>query len=126
MYCLLSGQNQRQIAKEMNYSETWVSLLVNDHLFKEEYQKLVDIVRAKVVDTSAEVKEIINCAAPKSVKVLAKLLDDEDPRIKLRAASKLISTSDFAMAPPKHRQQGKEVVLCSVHFAVLVSLLYIF
>ena len=92
---LLSGQTQRQIAKDMSLSETWVSLVVNDPLFKEEYQKLVDMVRAKVIDTSAEVQEIINAAAPKAAKKMVELTEDHDPKVRLKASKDVVDYSDF-------------------------------
>ena len=73
MYRILSGQSQKQIAKDMSLSETWVSLVVNDPLFKEEYQKIVDMVRDKVIDTSAEVQETINAATPEAARAKSAL-----------------------------------------------------
>ena len=95
MHRLLSGQTQRQIAKDMSLSETWVSLVVNDPLFKEEYQKLVDEVRTKVIDTSAEVQEIINAAAPEAARKIVVLMDELDPSIRLKAAKEFVDKSDF-------------------------------
>jgi len=95
MYHLLAGQTQRQIAQDLRLSETWVSIVVNDPLFKQEYQKLLDEVRAKVIDTSAEVKEIINAAAPEAAKRLTELVDSDDPKIKLKASEAVIDYSDF-------------------------------
>lgn len=96
MYHLLAGQTQRQIAQDLRLSETWVSIVVNDPLFKQEYQKLLDEVRAKVIDTSAEVQEIINAAAPKAAKKLTELVGSDDPKIKLKASEAAIDYSDFA------------------------------
>ena len=95
MYRLLSGQSQRQIAKDMSLSETWVSLVVNDPLFKEEYHKLVDMVRAKVIDTSKRVQEIINAAAPEAARKIVELMDELDPSIRLKAAKEVVDKSDF-------------------------------
>jgi len=95
MYRLLTGHTQRQIAQAMGLTETWVSLVVNDPLFKEEYQKLLDEVRAKVIDTSAEVQETINAAALKAAKRLTELVDSDDPKIKLKASEAVIDYSDF-------------------------------
>ena len=95
MFRLLAGQTQRQIAKDLSLSETWVSLVVNDPLFQKEYQKLIDDIRSKVIDTSAEVQEIINTAAPKAARKIVELTDNGDSRIKLKACESVIDHSDF-------------------------------
>ena len=109
MYRLLAGQTQRQIAKEMSLSETWVSLVKSSNIFKEEYQKLVDMVRAKVVDSSAEVQEIINCAAPKAAKKIVELIDSDDSKIQLKASKKVVDYSDFGRELDK--EANKTIVL---------------
>jgi len=79
----------------MSLSETWVSLVVNDPLFKGDYQKLVDMVRAKVIDTSKKVQEIINAAAPEAARKIVELMDELDPSIRLKAAKEVVDKSDF-------------------------------
>ena len=94
-YRLLTGQTQRQIAQDLGLSETWVSLLVKDPLFQQEYEKLEEMVRAKVIDTSAEVKEIINAAAPYAARKITELVESDDPKIRMKAAEAVINYSDF-------------------------------
>ena len=106
---LLSGQTQRQIAKDMSLSETWVSLVVNDPRFKDEYQKLVDEVRAKVIDTSAEVQEIINAAAPKAAQKIVTLMDEFDPSIRLKVAKEVVDKSDFGK--DRLKESNKPIVI---------------
>ena len=106
---LLSGQTQRQIAKDMSLSETWISLVVNDPLFKEEYQKLVNDVRAKVIDTSVEVQEIINAAAPKAAKKMVELTENNDPKVRLKASKDVVDYSDFGK--DRLKESNKPIVI---------------
>ena len=109
MYRLLAGHTQRQIAKDMGLSETWISLVKNSEIFKEEYQKLADMVRAKVVDTSSEVQKIINCAAPKAAKKIVELIDSDEPKIQLKASEKVVDYSDFGRE--LNKEANKPIVL---------------
>lgn len=109
MYRLLAGQTQKQIANDLGLTETWVSLVKNSKIFQEEYQKLVEMVRAKVVDTSSEVQEIINCAAPKAAKMIVALIDSDDSKIQLKASEKVVDYSDFGRE--LDREINKPIVL---------------
>ena len=109
MYRLLAGQTQKQIANGLGLSETWISLVKNSEIFKEEYQELVDMVRAKVIDTSSEVQEIINCAAPKAAKKIVELIDSDEPKIQLKASEKVVDYSDFGRELDK--EANKTIVL---------------
>ena len=109
MHRLLTGQTQRQVAKDMSLSEKWIFLVVDDPLFKEEYQKLVDMVRAKVVDTSADVKAIINAAVPKAAKRIVELIDDHDLRVSMRAAKEVVDKSDFGKG--RLKESNKPIVI---------------
>ena len=101
MFKLLSGQSQRKVAKDMSLTETWISLLVNDPLFQEEYQKLVDEVRDKVTDTASEVQEIINLAAPKAAKKIVALMDSDESNVKFKACKSVVDYSDFGQEREK-------------------------
>ena len=109
MYRLLAGQTQKQIANDLGLSETWVSLVKNSKIFKEEYQKLVDEVRSKVVDSSAEVQEIINCAAPTAAKKIVELIDSDEPKIQLKASEKVVDYSDFGRG--LNKEANRPIVL---------------
>lgn len=109
MYRLLAGQTQKQIANDLGLSETWVSLVKSSDIFKEEYQRLVDMVRAKVIDTSSEVQEIINCAAPTAAKKIVELMESSDSKIQLKASEKVVDYSDFGR--DLNKEANKPIIL---------------
>lgn len=95
-YRLLLGEPQKDIAKDIGISEEHVSRVTNSPVFQEEFKKLSDELRARVINHSAEVREIFNAASPNAARKLAKLVDEApDPKDQIRAADKVVKYSDF-------------------------------
>lgn len=91
----LTGITQRDIAKKLHMSETRLSVIVNAPLFKAELNRLLSHARSKIVQTSKEVADIYDAAAPTAARKEVSLVDSDDAIIALKAADKVVMRSSF-------------------------------
>lgn len=70
----LAGESQRRISKELDISETRLSIVVNSPLYKKEYGKLEAEVKGRFVEVQANVQERVTKLQPKAIDVLEGIL----------------------------------------------------
>ena len=96
MYYLLFGETQQRIAEMMNLSERHVSRVVNSPISQEEFERLSNEMRQKIIDTSAKVQQIIDLASPDAARTLIyEMHNADDVRDRIRAANLLLGYSSL-------------------------------
>ncbi len=106
---LLTGQTQRQIANALHMNEGRLSLIVNAPLFKAELDRMQMQHRSKIMETSKNVAEIFDIAAPEAAKELVELVRYDDPNIRMKAAEKVVANSTFGLEREKEAQKPIQI-----------------
>jgi len=75
------GQKSKDIARDLRISESTVSYTINNPMAKEYLKELSEEADEEVVDVAKRVKEI----APEALRVVEKMLRDEEQPARLRA-----------------------------------------
>ena len=97
MYYLLFGETQKKIAESMNMSERHLSRITNSPVFQQEFKKLSQEMRQKIIDNSAVCQEIIDSATPEAARELVDLMHNaSNDRDRLRAIDLVLSYSSLA------------------------------
>ena len=97
MYYLLFGETQKKIAENMNMSERHLSRITNSPVFQQEFKKLSQEMRQKIIDNSAVCQEIIDSATPEAARELVDLMHNaSNDRDRLRAIDLVLSYSSLA------------------------------
>jgi len=97
MYYLLFGETQKKIAENMGMSERHLSRITNSPVFQQEFEKLSQEMREKIIDTSAVCQEIIDSATPEAARELIDLMHNaSNDRDRLRAIDLILSYSNLA------------------------------
>ena len=105
LYRRFFGETHKAIASSMNLTEKHVCRIVNSPVFKEEMQKLSNEFRARVIDSSAEVREVLNLAAPQAAKKVVQIMESApEVRDQRRAAKDVVELSDYGQNREGNKQ----------------------
>ena len=97
LYRFFLGESQTKIANDMGMSERHISRITNSPVFREEFNKLSDDLREKIINNSKEVREIFNAASPDAARKLVELMHTApEPKDQIKAADKIIGHSDYS------------------------------
>ena len=102
MYYHLYGETQQKIAEMMNLSLRHVSRIVNSPIFQDEFKRLSEEMKERVISNSAEVQQIIDCASTDAVLNLIGLMHNATRNCdKLRAIEILLRYSSLVSEKEK-------------------------
>ena len=90
---LLSGMTQQEIARKLDFSESWLSIVCNSPIFR----KYLDSLRSRVETGLADVRETINQGAVLSANVLLGMLKQTDvsPATKAKVAFDFLDRAGY-------------------------------
>ena len=115
MYHLLFGESQKRIAKMMNLTERHVCRVVNSPVFKDEFKRLSEEMKERIISSSAEVQQIIDSVTPEAARNLIDLMHNaSNDRDRLRAIdlifsySSLVSEKEKAVEKPSFNLSEEE------------------
>jgi predicted transcriptional regulator len=88
----LIGMKQVDIANHLNVSPVMVSYTLRSPIVRRQLEQLKAVRDIDAVDVAKEIQEL----APKAVKVLGEMMDNDLPNIKLKAATDILDRAGHA------------------------------